>query len=140
MGERLSFDILLLFSNFLSLSATREAILKCFYKNINILLKKRYLGILYLFTLFTVKVHITHIWKKDACVLQYTHIKILVTSRLLTLLLVAETETGRNGTANATHKVKNTLAYRFSGLSLELSCLAALPTVSSNQKNMLEDT
>ena len=56
------------------------------------------------------------------------------------VLLVAETETGRNGTANANHKVKNTLVYRFSGLSLELSCLAALPTVSSNQKNMLEDT
>ena len=56
------------------------------------------------------------------------------------VLLVAETETGRSGTANATHNVKNTLAYRFSGLSLELSCLATLPTVSSNQKNMLEDT
>ena len=56
------------------------------------------------------------------------------------VLLVAETETGRNGTANATHKVKNTLAYRFSGLSLELSCLATLATVSGNQKNALEDT
>ena len=32
------------------------------------------------------------------------------------VLLVAETVTGRNGTANATHKVKNTLAYRFFGL------------------------
>ena len=56
------------------------------------------------------------------------------------VLLVAETEAGRSGTANATYKVKNTLACRFSGLSLELSCLAALPTVSSNQKNMLKDT
>ena len=32
------------------------------------------------------------------------------------VLLVAETVTGRNGTANATRKVKNTLAYRFFGL------------------------
>ena len=56
------------------------------------------------------------------------------------VLLVAETEIGRSWTTNAAHKVRNTLAYRFSGLSLELSCLAALPTVSSNQKNMLKDT
>ena len=47
LGERLSFDILLLFSNFLSLSATREAILKCFYKNINILLKKKDTSVYY---------------------------------------------------------------------------------------------
>ena len=30
-----------------------------------------------LYTLFTVKVCITHIWKKDACVMCYTHIKTL---------------------------------------------------------------
>ena len=68
------------------------------------------------------------------------------------LLMVEETETGLNKETEAEQKtqrnkwkkqkkkVRNTLAYRFSGLSLELSCLATLCTVSGNQKNMLQDT
>ena len=47
------------------------------------------------------------------------------------VLLVAETVTGRNGTANATHKVKNTLAYRFFGLLRGLPFSASRRTPSS---------
>ena len=51
----------------------------------------------------------------------------------------AEQQTQRKKSKEPNRKVRNTLAYRFSGLSLELSCLATLTTVSDNQKNMLED-
>ena len=69
------------------------------------------------------------------------------------LLMVEETETGLNKETEAEQKTQrnkwkkkkkkkviNTLAYIFSGISLELSCLATLRTVSGNQKNMLQDT
>ena len=52
----------------------------------------------------------------------------------------AEQQTQRNKQKEPNRKVRNTLANRFSGLSLELSCLATLATVSGNQKNTLEDT
>ena len=52
----------------------------------------------------------------------------------------AEQQTQRNKSKEPNRKVRNTLAYRFSGLWLELSSLATLATVSGNQKNGLEDT
>ena len=109
-------------------------------------------------TEFTVNVRITHIWKKDACVLWCTHIKTFVWHHgcLFCCFSVANgwrnrnraEQRNRSWTKNAAQqmektkkkKVRNTLAYRFSGLSLELSCLATLCTVSGNQKNMLQDT
>ena len=60
------------------------------------------------------------------------------------VLLLVESETGRSWATNAAHQTKrtnrNTLANRFSGVLLELACLATLATVSGNQKNALEDT
>ena len=91
--------------------------------------------------------------KRRMCTVLYAYQNNCVTSRLLTCCfsgasyrlrkqkqVKAEQETQRNKWKEPNRKVRNTLTYRFSGLSLELSCSATLPTVSDNQKNMLEDT
>ena len=87
------------------------------------------------YTQFTLKVRITHIWKKDACVLWYTHIKTLAyaawlskqalfskggsefwginettTSQLLTLMLweMSSGATEQQQTTNTVQQMKRT--------------------------------
>ena len=90
--------------------------------------------------------------KKHMRTVVYAYQNTCVTSRLLTLLVQwcywlrkqkqdeAEQQTQHSNWKEPNRKVRNTLAYRFSGLSLELSFSATLPTVSDNQNNILEDT
>ena len=99
------------------------------------------------YTQFTVKVRITHIWKKDACILWYTHIKTLAydawlskqtllskggsefweineltTSQLLTLMLweMSSGATEQQQTTNTVQQMKRTKQKSKKHLSLKI--------------------